>query len=486
MNAPASIARGAAQIAPGTLVEPSPGIGHNGGPAITAETIKPQPGPQTAFLSSSADIVIYGGGAGGGKTWGLLMEPLRHVHNPGFGAVFFRRTTVQIRNEGGLWDESATLYPQMGADPKEHELWWRFPGGAAVSFAHLEHDKTRFNYQGAQIPLICFDELTHFTAVQFWYMVSRNRSMCGVRPYIRATCNPDADSWVAELIAWWIDPETGLPIPERSGVIRWFVRVGEELKWGDTPEELACYLMPDGTPIPPKSLTFIPAKLTDNKALMDADPGYMASLLALPLVERERLLGGNWKIRPAAGLYFQRAYCRVVDTIPAGTVFARGYDLAATPPTPENPSPDATSGTKIGRTPDGRYIVVDSRSIMTTPAGVERFILNTASEDGFSVTVSLPQDPGQAGKSQIATLTKMLSGYVVRSSTETGDKVTRFGPFSAQAEAGNVDVLRGPWNEAWFTALEGFPTAKHDDDADSTSRAFEAVSLAQRSAFDVM
>ncbi|WP_279141295.1 phage terminase large subunit [Sphingomonas paucimobilis] len=461
----------------------TPGIGHNGGPTITAETIRPQPGPQTAFLATPADIAIYGGSAGGGKTWALLLEDLRHIGNPGFGSVTFRRSTVQIRNEGGLWDESANLYPRVGAEPKEHVLTWKFPSGATASFAHLEHDKTRFNWQGSQIPLIKFDELTHFTPTQFWYMVSRNRSMCGVRPYIRATCNPDADSWVATLIAWWIDQDTGLPIPERSGVLRYFVRVGEDLRWADRPEDLAEFTMlneeGERVPIPPKSLTFIPAKLTDNKALMAADPGYMASLLALPLVERERLLGGNWKIRPAAGLYFQRSWCRVVDAIPAGTVWGRGYDLAATPPTPDNPDPDATASVLIGRTPDDRYIVADSRTIRTTPAGVERFILNTASDDGKATEISLPQDPGQAGKSQVAALIKMLSGYTVRSSPETGDKVTRFGPFSAQCEAGNVDVFRGAWNEAWFTALEGFPVAKHDDEADATSRAFDVVSLAK-------
>lgn len=455
-------------------------IGHNGGPVITEETIKPQLGPQTTFLASSADIAIYGGAAGGGKTWALLLEDLRHIHNPGFGSVTFRRSTVQVRNEGGLWDESANLYPLVGGQPKEHVLSWEFPSGATASFAHLEHDKTRLNWQGSQIPLIKFDELTHFTPTQFWYMVSRNRSMCGVRPYIRATCNPDADSWVAELIAWWIDQETGLPIPERSGVLRWFVRVGEDLKWGDSPQELACYLMPDGTPIPPKSLTFVPAKLTDNKALMAADPGYMASLLALPMVERERLLGGNWKIRPAAGLYFQRSWCSIVDAVPAGTIFARGYDLAATPRSAENPDPDATSSTKIGRMPNGRYIVVDNHNDCLSPAGVERLLKNTASADGKSCKISLPQDPGQAGKSQVANLKLALSGYNVRSSTETGDKITRFSPFSAQAEAGNVDVLRGAWNDRWFSALENFPTAKHDDDVDSTSRAFDGVALGSR------
>lgn len=451
---------------------------------VDGVTIKPQPGPQSVFLATPADIAIYGGSAGGGKTWALLLEDLRHVHNSGFGSVTFRRSTVQIRNEGGLWDESVNLYPLAGGEPKEHVLTWKWPSGATSSFAHLEHDKTRLHWQGSQIPLIKFDELTHFTPTQFWYMVSRNRSMCGVRPYIRATCNPDADSWVAELIAWWIDQDTGLPIPERSGVLRWFVRVGEDLKWADNPQDLAEYTMlneaGERVPIPPKSLTFIPAKLTDNKALMAADPGYMASLLALPLVERERLLGGNWKIRPAAGLYFQRSWCRVVDTVPAGTVFGRGYDLAASPPTPETPDPDATDATKIGRAPDGRYIVVDNRSTQTTPAGVERFILNTASQDGKDTIISLPQDPGQAGKSQVKALTLMLSGYNVRSSTETGDKVTRFSPFSAQCEAGNVDVLRGDWNERWFTQLEGFPTAKHDDAADSTSRAFGIVGLNHR------
>lgn len=266
--------------------------------------IRPQSGPQERFLGSPADIAIYGGAAGGGKTWALLLEPIRHIHNSGFGAVFFRRTTVQVRNEGGLWDESMKLYPQAGGVPKEHVLTWGFPSGSTVSFAHLEHDKSVLNWQGSQIALICFDELTHFSASQFWYMVSRNRSMSGVRPYIRATCNPDADSWVAEFISWWIDQETGLPIPDRAGVLRWFVRVNNTLFWADTPEELDAQF----PGLPPKSATFVPAKLADNRALMTADPGYLANLMALPQVDRERLLGGNWKIRAVAGSFFKREW----------------------------------------------------------------------------------------------------------------------------------------------------------------------------------
>lgn len=407
------------------------------------------------------------------------MEPLRHAANAQFGAVFFRRTLVQVRNEGGLWDESEKLYPHLQAQPRSApDLSWTFQSGASVSFAHMEHEKTVLNWQGAQIPLICFDELTHFTAKQFWYLLSRNRSMCGVRPYVRATCNPDADSWVAKFIEWWIDQTTGLPIPDRAGVLRWFIRIGDGIIWADSPEELAHHTAPDengaARPIPPKSVTFIPAKLSDNRALMAADPGYLANLMALPTVERERLLGGNWKIRPAAGLLFRRDWCQLIDAAPAGAKWMRGWDLGATPKTESN-DPDWTAGTKIGKMPDGRYVVAHHVRDRLSPSGVERLIKSTAQADGEGVIVSLPQDPGQAGKAQIAALTKLLVGFNVRASPESGDKVTRFSAFSAQAEAGNVLVVRAPWNEDWFASLEGFPDATHDDDADSTSRAFNAL-----------
>lgn len=445
------------------------------------DPIGPQEGPQEQFLASSADIAIYGGSAGGGKTWALLLEPLRHIETKGFGAVFFRRNTTQIRNEGGLWDESEKLYPIIGATPKTHNLQWTFPSGVSLTMAHLEYDKTAQNYQGSQIPLICFDELTHFSAKQFWYMLSRNRSMCGVKPYIRATCNPDADSWVAEFIAWWIDQDTGIAIPERSGVVRWFIRSGETIVWADKPEDLAEYTMPgengEQIPIPAKSATFIAAKLTDNKALMAADPAYMANLMALSRVDRERLLGGNWKIRPSAGLYFRREWVaeNTIDAAPTNLRIVRGWDLAATADNGEN-DPDWTTGTKMGIDLRGNYYVLDHKYERLSPNGVEKLIKSTAVVDGNSVQVDLPQDPGQAGKAQVASLAKMLAGYNVRSSTVTGDKVTRFSPFSAQAEAGNVYVVRGPWNERWLSELENFPPDKgHDDDADSTAQAFNAL-----------
>jgi len=161
------------------------------------------------FLAGRAMIPTH-------NTWALEAEPLRYIQTvPGFGGVMFRRTSVQVLNKGGMWDESFTIYPHLGAESNLTRLEWTFPPHSnRIRFGHMEHEKTRFDWQGAQIPYIGWDELTHFTEEQFFYMLSRNRSTCGVRPYVRATTNPDADSWVANFISWWIHPETGLPIPE--------------------------------------------------------------------------------------------------------------------------------------------------------------------------------------------------------------------------------------------------------------------------------
>jgi hypothetical protein len=166
-------------------------------------TVSPQPGPQTQSLQTAADICIYGGAAGSGETVGLIQEALRYVFwVPNFSAVIFRRTMPEITNPGALWDETSKFYPQVGGTPHVGKREWRWPGDRKIKFSHLQFDDTVYRWQGAQIPLIGYDELTHFTADQFNYMVSRNRSSCGVMPYIRATCNLDADSWVADFLAW--------------------------------------------------------------------------------------------------------------------------------------------------------------------------------------------------------------------------------------------------------------------------------------------
>ena len=124
-----------------------------------AATITAQRGRQTEFLRSPADICIYGGAAGGGKTVGLILEPLRYATRvANFTAVFFRRSTPQITNPGGLWDESQNFYPRLGAIPHVAMREWRWPRAGRIKFSHLQFDSTVYDWQGAQIALICFDE----------------------------------------------------------------------------------------------------------------------------------------------------------------------------------------------------------------------------------------------------------------------------------------------------------------------------------------
>lgn len=265
-----------------------------------APGIYPQPGFQMDVLSTPADIAIIGGGAGGGKTYALLMEASRHQYNADFGAVVFRRTYPMIMNEGGLWDTSKQLYPLVGAVPRENSLDWKFPSGAGVSFRHLQYERNVLDWQGSQVPLLIFDELTHFTKKQFWYMLTRNRSTCGVRPYVRASCNPDPDSWVAEFVDWWIGPD-GFPIPERAGVLRYLTRDGEMYVWGDSAEEVmakAPHLFEGPlADTRPKSVTFIPGSIYENKKLLEVNPEYLGNLMAQDPETRAQLLEGNWRVK---------------------------------------------------------------------------------------------------------------------------------------------------------------------------------------------
>lgn len=266
--------------------------------------VKPQLGFQESFLSSRADITIGGGAAGVGKTFALLLEPLRHLNNGKFGAVVFRRTYAQIEMEGGLWDKSTEMYPLFGARGREGRDW-TFPSGMSVSFTHLQYEKNLYDHQGSEYALELFDELTHFTEKMFFYLLSRNRSTSGVRPYVMATCNPDPNSWVAKFISWWIDQETGFPIRDHIGKLRYMYRHESQIFWADSKAEIL-HMFPQLIDIAKqhgvapeeliKSVTFIPGNIQDNRELLAKDPGYLANLLAQDPDERARLLDGNWKI----------------------------------------------------------------------------------------------------------------------------------------------------------------------------------------------
>jgi hypothetical protein len=258
---------------------------------------------QLEFARTRADIAIYGGAAGGGKSYALLYQPIgrRHVERPGFYGVIFRRTYPEITNPGGLWDAAGAVYPFAGGRGVVGAREYRFESGSRIAFRHLENEDTKHSYQGSEICYLAFDELTHFSESQFWYLLSRNRSTCGVRPYVRATCNPDP-GWVKDLLSPWVDD--GFDGPKaRSGELRWFVRLEGKIRWvdGDHPDA--------------KSLTFIRASIFDNEILLRHNPEYLATLRALPPVERARLLDGDWNVRREGLVYGGFGDC-IVDAGP--------------------------------------------------------------------------------------------------------------------------------------------------------------------------
>lgn len=446
--------------------------------------IKAQEGPQEDFLSIDCDFAIFGGAAGSGKSYGILLDPLRHVNScPEASAVFFRRTLSQIRNSGGLWDEAKELYMNIGSVPRESpsmDLVFPHPTeakkkGFRITFSSLQHEKDKYNFQGSQIPIIYFDELTHFSRSQVFYLIGRNRSTCGIKPYVRATTNPDASSWVRQFIDWWIDKD-GLAIKERSGQIRWLCVFDDKDHWFDSKEK-AIKSFPKMTPL---SITFIPARLSDNKILMDKDPSYEGKLMSLSRVERDRLLGGNWDVKPSSGTFFKRHYFQEIPVCPPLIEIVRAWDRAGTEVSDDDIShpADWTVGVKMGKTFEGQFVIMDIERQRYSPGKVSALILNTARQDGPGTKVKGFQDPGSAGVYEKENFVKMLAGFNVVVDKISQNKKTAATPMSAQAEFGNIKIMVSCRNkEEFYVEAENFPPEGniHDDCVDACSSAFNEL-----------
>ncbi|HET8777968.1 MAG TPA: terminase family protein [Candidatus Limnocylindria bacterium] len=462
--------------------------------AATLAGLPPQPGPQEEFLGTCADIGIYGGSVYGGKTWGLVRQPLEHVANPGFTFVNFRRTKPEIRNPGGMWDESLSIYPRAGGEDRETTLDWFFPSGARGKFDGLQYDADVLAWKGAQICALLFDQLEEFTEKQFFYMLSRNRSTCGIKPYTRATVNPDPDSFLATFLAWWIDQESGYAILERSGCVRWFIRVDDTIVWSETVapagtrgdayrayEQQAQAELEATSPGQGKDalgVTFILARLRDNKIGVEKDPQYEGRVRAMGYVERERLLGsedrgGNWKVRPSAGKVFPRDKVGFVPVMPAGLRTVRYWDKAGT-----DGGGKFTAGVRMG-VQDGVIYVVDVQREQLSSKRRNDLMKATAQLDGPDVEIWVEQEPGSGGKESAEISVQLLAGYAVHTERVTGEKHTRAAPFASQWQGGNVRLVVGDWNKEYLDEMAAQPGSPFKDQMDASSGAYNKLALTQ-------
>lgn len=366
-----------------------------------------------------------------------------------------RRETPQLAD---LIEKSNALYPKLGAKLNLTTGLWRFPSGARVWFTHCEHENDVERFDGHEFQLVVFDELTHFTERQYTQIRARIRGTDPALPrWTRSTTNPGGPGheWVFARFGAWLDPRH--PAPAAPGEARSFLDRAE---------------VPPGTS-GSLSRTFIPALLRDNPHV---GAEYEAQLRDLDPVRRAQLLGGDWLARPAAKDFWDRARLQVREGLPLRadvTARVRAWDLAS------SPTGDWTVGLRAALLRSGLVVIEDVLRFRGDPARVraefERTSLADIELDPRCVQV-IPQDPGQAGKDQVASYQRQFLRLTIRARRPSTDKATRFGPVSSRALAGNLAIVRAAWNDALHDELEAFPASPFDDQADALSDAFAEVS----------
>ena len=255
---------------------------------------QPNDGPQTDFLAAPEIDVLYGGAAGGGKSYAMLVDPLRYAHRAAHRALILRRSMPELRE---LIDKSRELYPQAfhGCKFREVEKLWNFPSGAKVEFGFLERDADVYRYQGQAYSWIGFDEITHLPTEFAWnYLASRLRTTDSeITPYLRCTANPGGVG------AHWVKKRYISPAPPNES-----------------------FDGHDGL-----SRKFIPARLDDNPYLSE-DGRYEQMLKALPDVQRRQLLEGNWEITEGAAFteFDPNVHVVIPFEIPVGWERIKGID----------------------------------------------------------------------------------------------------------------------------------------------------------------
>ena len=390
---------------------------------------------QKVFLKTTAQEVLFGGAAGGGKSSALLMAALQYVDVPNYSAILFRRTYADLALPGALMDrfrDWISNYEDIHWNANQYTA--TFPSGARITFGYLNNSQDYLRYKGSEFQFIGMDEVTEIREADYRYLFSRLRRpstgpLSQVPLRMRAATNP-APNWVRQR----------------------FLVEGSD-----------------------KGRIFVPSKLTDNPGI-DPD-SYRAVLAELDPIERKRLEFGDWWAT-TIGSMFDRTQFEVLEPaeIPdfnKDTEIVRFWDLAGTEPSPSYPDPDWTVGC-LGAMHEGIFYVLDVRRIRAKGDRVEKFIRETAEEDGPEISIMMEQEPGSAGKNLIDQYARyVLVGYDFKGQRSTGDKETRAKPMSAAVANGNVRLLRGNWNTDYIDEMSAFPEANvHDDQVDASVHAF--------------
>lgn len=420
---------------------------------------RPHPGAQTKYFKTDADIIIAGGGAGGGKTMTLLMDPLQGLRYPGYEAAMFRKTLVMHKMGGGLRNESKKFYPKIrGAKFNGGELQWEFPYECKIKFYGCD-DPTK--YDGLQCAFLAVDQVEQLTSEEFWHLQSRVRTTSGAPTKIRATCNPEP-GWLEVLLksGGYVDKD-GWSVDEMDGVVQWFIKKADsdEVVWKKTREEFGP-LGEKGTEeygivtegpyagLMPSSFTYIRFPLEQNKSL---PPAYKAALQRMGIVERRKKLDGNWNQWSGGGAVYKREWWGLnqedvwvasknrMPMCPEERIgMAWAWDIGW------STTSDWCVGILFGQGLSTWYIL-DMIKFRAREHVTFKVMLKCAEITTNRVSIALPRDPGKAGLDQEGWQALLgQAGYqahLVPDDSKSGDKVQRHRFLSPQAETGHLKIV---------------------------------------------
>jgi len=438
--------------------------------------IGPRSKKQEMYINDDSDVVVFGGGAGSGKSFLGAMDVLKHSSDPKFRCLVVRRISPQIHGPGGIFETFVNLHREVYGNTlkiKKRDGILEYPAGGTVSFRHCQYEEDKHSFQGWQLSMALLDEAQQLTQSQVIYIMSRLRSEAAMRPKMRMTCNPAGKGhWLTNWLEWYLLP-SGLPDPARCGVRRYFTMRDNEMVWGDTEEELKIQI-PGCSPL---SFTFINANVYDNPVLMERQPEYVAWLEGQDRETKEALLYGNWYVTKQHEGYFKRRWCKILEDAPHFGKRVRGFDMAGSIKDEVNKDPDYTATVLMSKSKDGKYVIEHAHRMRERFNTVEQYIIKLSENEPLDITYVIPVDSGSAGKAYASTLQKELAErgrHVKLHPTGNKSKLIRFRPMASVGEAGYIDAVSGDWNDWFFDELEQFQGdgKQHDDGLDAAVSAF--------------
>ena len=437
---------------------------------------------QAAFLYLDCLEAFYGGAGGGGKSDALLMAALQYVDIPGYSALIIRRNFSDLALPNALMDRAHVwLRGRRDAHWNENRKQWTFSSSATMTFGYLEGARDGDRYASAEFHFIGVDELTQFSEKQYVDLFARLRKPRCERCDLEKV-NEEQHEAVTEHQKNKSDACVDLnsrrlriacgKVPHLEAA-----HISLRMRSASNPGNVGHdwvkrrFVVRAGAPF--RDRLFIPARLEDNPHISGDD--YTKSLLNLDPITRARILKGDWEARSMRGV-LKREWFEIVDTIPADLNIVRYWDTAYQ----KKKTSDYTVGVKYGMSRNGVSYILHIARTKATPHEVESFIANVAAQDTRSIRILVQQEPGSGSALWIDSMRRgVLLGYPVESDAVKGTKFERSQPFRAAAEAGNIKILRGSWNDDFLHECEQFSPDEreyeHDDQVDAACGAFNRI-----------